>query len=48
MPYVISEPCINVKDRSCLDDCPVDRLQGNPLGAHALRRMTSLRRGVGA
>src|SRR6266404_8932835 len=24
MPYVIAEPCITVKDRSCVDVCPVD------------------------
>lgn len=24
VPYVIVEPCINVKDRSCVDVCPVD------------------------
>lgn len=24
MPYVISEPCIGVKDASCVDVCPVD------------------------
>ena len=24
MPYIIVEPCINVKDRSCVDVCPVD------------------------
>ncbi|MBI2844974.1 MAG: ferredoxin family protein [Chloroflexi bacterium] len=24
MPYVIAEPCIGVKDRSCVDVCPVD------------------------
>jgi ferredoxin len=24
MPYVISEPCIDVKDRTCVDVCPVD------------------------
>ena len=24
MPYIITEPCINVKDRSCVDVCPVD------------------------
>jgi len=24
MTYVIVEPCINVKDRSCVDVCPVD------------------------
>ena len=24
MPYVIAEPCINVKDTACVDACPVD------------------------
>jgi NAD-dependent dihydropyrimidine dehydrogenase PreA subunit len=24
MPYIIVEPCVNVKDRSCVDVCPVD------------------------
>ena len=24
MPYIIVESCINVKDRSCVDVCPVD------------------------
>src|SRR5436853_7323398 len=24
MTYVITEPCINVKDSSCVDVCPVD------------------------
>jgi ferredoxin len=24
MSYIIVEPCINVKDRSCVDVCPVD------------------------
>ncbi len=24
MTYVITEPCINTKDRSCVDVCPVD------------------------
>lgn len=24
MPYVIAEPCIDVLDRTCLDECPVD------------------------
>lgn len=24
MPYVITEPCIGVKDRSCVAVCPVD------------------------
>jgi ferredoxin len=24
MTYIIAEPCINVKDRACVDVCPVD------------------------
>ena len=24
MPYVVAEPCIGVKDKSCLQVCPVD------------------------
>jgi NAD-dependent dihydropyrimidine dehydrogenase PreA subunit len=24
MPYVITEACINVKDKACVDVCPVD------------------------
>ncbi|MGH3712506.1 MAG: ferredoxin [Micromonosporaceae bacterium] len=24
MPYVIAEPCVDVMDMSCVDECPVD------------------------
>ena len=24
MPYVVAEPCIGVKDKSCMQVCPVD------------------------
>ena len=24
MTYVITQPCVDVKDRSCVDECPVD------------------------
>ena len=24
MTYVITEPCVNVKDKTCVDECPVD------------------------
>lgn len=24
MPYVIAEPCIDITDRSCVEECPVD------------------------
>ncbi len=27
MPYVITEPCIGVKDASCVEVCPVDCIQ---------------------
>lgn len=28
MTYVIAEPCIGVKDKSCVEVCPVDCIQG--------------------
>jgi ferredoxin len=28
MPYVITEPCIGTKDKSCVDVCPVDCIHG--------------------
>lgn len=24
MTFVIAEPCIDVRDRACVDECPVD------------------------
>lgn len=27
MPYVITEPCIDVKDGTCVDVCPVDCIE---------------------
>ena len=24
MAYVIAEPCVDVKDKACVDECPVD------------------------
>jgi ferredoxin len=29
LTYVICEPCITVKDKSCVDVCPVDCIKGN-------------------
>ena len=30
MTYVIAEPCVDVKDKSCIDECPVDCIyEGN-------------------
>ncbi len=28
MAYVITEPCVGVKDRSCVNVCPVDCIYG--------------------
>ena len=31
MTYVICEPCIDLKDNTCIDVCPVDCIQPNPI-----------------
>jgi NAD-dependent dihydropyrimidine dehydrogenase PreA subunit len=30
MTYVITEPCIDVKDKGCVDECPVDCIYEGP------------------
>jgi len=30
MPYVIAEACINIKDKACVDVCPVDCIYEGP------------------
>ena len=30
MTYTIGEPCIDVKDRACVDECPVDCIYEGP------------------
>ncbi len=30
MPYVVTEPCIGVKDKSCMDVCPVNCIYEGP------------------
>ena len=30
MPYLIAQPCIDVKDRGCVDVCPVDCIYEGP------------------
>ena len=30
VPYVIAEPCINVKDKACVEVCPVDCIYEGP------------------
>jgi ferredoxin len=34
VPYVITEPCIGTKDRSCADVCPVDCIHGTDDDPH--------------
>ena len=29
MPYIIAEPCIDLKDKSCVNVCPVDCIYGD-------------------
>ncbi|WP_328915259.1 MULTISPECIES: ferredoxin [unclassified Streptomyces] len=30
MTYVIAEPCVDVKDRACVEECPVDCIYEGP------------------
>ena len=30
MPYVIAEPCIDIKDKACVEECPVDCIHTDP------------------
>ncbi|MDX1621323.1 MAG: ferredoxin, partial [Nitriliruptorales bacterium] len=30
MTYVIAEPCIDVKDKACVEECPVDCIYEGP------------------
>jgi ferredoxin len=30
MTYVIAEPCIDIKDKACVDECPVDCIYEGP------------------
>ena len=30
MPYVIAQPCIDVKDKACIEECPVDCIYEGP------------------
>ena len=46
MTYVIAEPCIGVKDRACVDECPVDCIyEGDEQALHppgGVRRLRCL------
>ncbi|NEA68844.1 ferredoxin [Streptomyces sp. SID12488] len=30
MAYVIAQPCVDVKDKACIDECPVDCIYEGP------------------
>lgn len=30
MTYIIAEPCVDIKDRACVDECPVDCIYEGP------------------
>ena len=30
MTYVIAQPCVDVKDKACVDECPVDCIYEGP------------------
>lgn len=34
MPYIIAEPCIDVKDTACVDACPVDCIHPKKDGSY--------------
>ena len=44
MTYTICEPCIDVKDKACVDECPVDCIyEGAADALHPPRRVRRLR-----
>ena len=36
MAYVIVEPCINVKDKACVEVCPVDCIYEGPSNSSSI------------
>ena len=44
MTYVIGEPCIDVVDRACVDECPVDCIYEGARALYIPRRVRRLRR----
>ena len=45
MAYVIAEPCIDTKDNSCVEVCPVDCIVG-PVPLEELRAVAPSERGA--
>ena len=49
MPYVIAQPCVDVKDKACVDECPSTAFTRFPLAVHQpqrVRRLRCMRTGV--
>ena len=49
MTYIIAEPCIDIKDRSCVDVCPVDCIHEfgrMTIASGAVARITALSQGL--
>ena len=44
MPYVVAQPCVDVKDKACVDECPVDCIYEAPVPVYQSERMRGLRR----
>ena len=42
MPYVIAEPCINVKDKACVEVCPVKAIFAEDETPEQWRRFIAL------
>ena len=34
MTYIIAEPCVDVRDRACVEVCPVDCIETEPFKLH--------------
>ena len=44
MPYVITDACIDVKDKTCLDACPVDCIyEGAPTSSRMRASLRAVR-----
>ena len=33
MTYVIAEPCVDVRDRACVEECPLEAIDYEPPGS---------------
>ena len=43
MTYVIAEPCVDIKDKACIEECPVDCIyEGARISPRRVRRLRRL------